>query len=156
MTAAAALCLPSAANAASTYNDAITGFEYYATSTEGHFAGSASGALPGYWDTVVDHTPLSLSSTPTATITGGSFSLATGYTLVTGTFTGGTVQVTNVGAGCTNQTFDVEGTLSDVGPWYLGSGTGTFSAILTHYRKSVWGYCVTYAASVSGSFSLTF
>ncbi len=139
LVAAAALCLPSAANAASTYNDAITGFEYYATSTEGHFAGSASGALPGY-----------------STITGGSFSLATGYTLVTGTFTGGTVQVTNVGAGCTNQTFDVEGTLSDVGPWYLGSGTGTFSAILTHYRKSVWGYCVTYAASVSGSFSLTF
>jgi hypothetical protein len=158
--ALAALVLCTAATAAQTYSDTITGAEYYATSTDGKFAGKASGALPGLWNADVRHTPLSFSSTPTATITGGSFSLATslngGYTLVTGVFTGGTVNVTNPGYNCTNQTFAVDGILGSVGPWYAGSGTGTFSAILTHYRTRIFGSCVTYSASVRGTLSLTF
>jgi hypothetical protein len=149
-----------AAHAAQTYNDTISGHEYFATSTDGKFAGRASGALPGYWNADVQHTPLCISCTPTATITGGSFELATALngtpTLVTGDFTSGTVQVTDAGTGCKNQTFAVHGVLGNVGPWYSGSGSGDFSTTLTHYRQPLFGRCITYAASVTGTLSLTF
>jgi len=151
-----ALCITGSAVAANTYSDTISGYEYYFTSTDGRFAGSASGALPGSWNADVQHTPLCLSCTPTATITGGSFLLATTSTLVTGTFTGGTVQVTNVGVNCTNQSFDVNGILGSVGRWYGGNGTGAFSVTLTHYRHRLFGSCVTYGASVRGTLSLSF
>jgi hypothetical protein len=155
-----ALATPAAAVAAQTYSDTISGQEYYYTSTDGKFAGTASGALPGDWNADVQHTKLCLSCTPTATITGGSFSIATTLagipTLVTGKFTGGTVQVINKGANCTNQTFAVNGILGGVGPWYSGQGSGTFTATLTHYRTPILGSCVTYGASVKGSISLTF
>jgi hypothetical protein len=155
-----ALATPVGALAAQTYNDTISGHEYYYTSTDGRFAGTASGALPGDWNADVQHTKLCLSCTPTATITGGSFSLATTLggipTLVTGKFTGGTVQVINKGANCTNQTFAVDGILGSVGPWYSGHGSGTFAATLTHYRTSILGSCVTYGASVRGTIDLTF
>lgn len=155
-----ALWIPASASAASTYSDTISGFEYYATSTEGMFAGGASGSLPGDWNADVHHGPLCLSCSVTATITGGSFSLATSVngipTLVTGTFIGGTVQVTNVGPNCTNQTFEVNGTLASVGPWYSGSGSGTFATKLTHYRHPLFGRCITYGASIAGTLSPTF
>jgi hypothetical protein len=152
---------PASATAASTYTDTVSGLEYSATSTQGRFAGKASGQLPGYWKAIVDHTPLPASSASTAVVTGGSFALATSvsgvYTLVTGIFMpDGTINVTNSGPDCTNQTFAVEGTLGNVGPWYSGTGSGTFSAVLTHYRARIFGSCVTYSASVSGSLSLTF
>ncbi len=156
--AALVLCAPAGAVATQAYSDTISGYEYYATSTDGKFAGTAWGGLPGDWNADVRHTPLCLSCTPTATITGGSFLLVTILksvpTLVTGTFTGGTVQVTDVGANCTNQTFAVNGILGDVGPWYRGSGSGTFSATLAHYRYRVFGSCITYSASVTGTLSL--
>jgi hypothetical protein len=155
-----ALSAAGVARAAQTYTDTITGHEYFASSTDGKFAGRASGDLPGYWNADVQHTPLCASCTPTATITGGSFELATtlngSYTLVTGDFTGGSVQVTNPGDDCTNQTFAVDGDLGNVGPWYAGSGTGSFSATLTHYRTRIFGSCITYAASIAGMLSLTF
>jgi hypothetical protein len=159
--AALALCVPAGAAATqAASDDTISGYEYYATSTDGKFAGSASGALPGDWNADVRHTPLCVSCTPTATITGGSFLLVTIRnsipTLVTGKFTGGTVQVTNPGANCTNQTFAVNGILGDVGPWYSGSGSGTFSATLTHYRYRIFGSCITYGASVTGTLTLNF
>jgi hypothetical protein len=160
LSALAALAAPAAAAAAQTYSDTISGYEYYATSTEGRFAGTASGALPGTWNADVRHTALCLSCGTTATITGGSFQLATVLnaipSLVTGTFVGGTVQVQNAGSNCSNQTFLVNGLLGSVGPSYSGSGSGLFSATLTHYRHSVFGVCVTYAASVAGTLSLTF
>jgi hypothetical protein len=155
----ALLVAQATAAAAQTYNDTISGFEYAFTSTEGRFAGTASGALPGSWNADVQHTPLCLSCTPTATITGGSFSLVTtrnGFPeLVSGAFVGGTVQVTNVGANCSNQTFAVNGILGNVGWWSSGSGTGTFTATLTHFRRSVFGRCITFGASVGGTLSLT-
>jgi hypothetical protein len=157
---AAAFVIPGSALAAQTSTDAITGYEYYATSTDGRFAGAASGALPGGWDADVHHTALCLSCATTATITGGSFLLTTVLnnvpTLITGSFTGGTVQVTNKGTNCTNQTFVVDGILGSVGPWYRGSGTGSFNVTLTHYRRSIFGSCVTYGASVAGTLSVTF
>lgn len=156
----AASAATTSAQATHTYQDAISGHEYYFTSTDGRFAGTASGALPGAWSADVRHTALCLICHPTATITGGSFSLVTVLhsvpTLVTGVFTGGTVQVTNVGANCTNQTFDVEGVLGNVGPGHVGTGTGLFSSTLTHHRHRIFGVCITYAASVSGTLTLNF
>jgi hypothetical protein len=162
VTFAIALVLwPAAATAATTYTDTLSGMEYWATSTQGRFTGKATGQLTGYWNATVDHTPLSLAATPTATITGGRFALATSIgdipTLVTGTFVaGGIVNVIDPGANCTNQTFAVHGPLGNVGPWYSGTGTGTFAVTLTHFRTRVFGSCVTYSASVTGSLSLTF
>jgi hypothetical protein len=155
-----ALAAPMGALAAQTYSDMISGHEYYYTSTDGKFAGTASGALPGDWNADVQHTKLCLSCTPTATITDGSFSLATTLggipTLVTGTFTGGTVQVINQGTDCTNQTFAVNGILGSVGLWYSGHGNGIFTATLTHYRTSILGKCLTYGATVQGTLGLSF
>jgi hypothetical protein len=153
------LMTPATAAAAQTYTDTIGGYEYAFTSTDGKFAGTASGALPGSWNVDVQHTPLCLSCTTTATISGGSFSLATTHAgfpaLVSGAFVGGTVQVTNVGSNCSNQTFAVNGILGNVGWWSSGTGSGTFQATLTHYRHSIFGSCVTYGASVRGTLSLT-
>ena len=153
------LAAPATAAAAQTYSDTISGYEYAFTSTDGKFAGTASGALPGTWKTDVQHTPLCLSCTPTARITGGSFSLATVHNglpaLVSGAFVGGTVQVTNVGANCSNQTFAVNGILGHVGWWSSGSGSGVFRATLTHYRHSILGKCITYGASVRGTLSVS-
>ena len=158
--ALAVLVTPATAAAAQTYSDTISGYEYAFTSTDGKFAGKASGMLPGSWNADVHHTPLCLSCTPTATITGGSFSLATTHNgfpaLVSGAFVGGKVRVTNVGSNCSNRTFAINGILDNVGWWSSGGGSGTFIATLTHYRHSVFGSCVTYGASVKGKLSLTF
>jgi hypothetical protein len=146
-----------AGTSAVTYTDAVTGRELFATPTLGVFAGTATGSLSGSWFAYIGHTPLS----PSATITGGSFSLATTISgsaaTVKGTFAyGGTVTQTPGGTGCANQTYDVLGTLAQVGVGG-GNGIGTFSATLTHYRLLLWGrYCVTYKATVVGTVVLTF
>jgi hypothetical protein len=154
-----ALAVPVAALASQTYSDTSKGAEYYFTSTDGRFTGTASGLLPGAWNANVQHTKLCLACTPTATITGGSFQLATSVhdtpSLVTGSFTGGSVQVINRGANCSNQTFAVHGLLGSVGP-SGGDGSGTFNATLTHHRASIFGTCVIYAATVGGTINLTF
>jgi hypothetical protein len=150
--AVAVVAAPTAAG--SSYQDSISGIEVAATSSQGSFDGVASGSLPGYWSAVIDHTTLS----PNATITGGSFALTTyvngAFAQVQGVFTGGTVTLENPTAQCTNQYFAVVGTLGSVGVGSAGTGTGSFDVTLTHYRKSIFGYCVTYAASVSGSLTL--
>ena len=129
-------------------------YEYAATSTQGRFVGIASGALPGAWSVTVDHTPLGTS----ATIIGAGFHLATDLhgtlTAVTGDFTGGRVTQLSGFTGCVNQRYAVHGVLGDVGFGSVGSGTGTFVTTLTHYRTKIFGHCVTYSASVSGSLSL--
>jgi hypothetical protein len=155
--AAAALTLaPAAAIAAtpSAYSDPISGFEYAAAATQGSFVGAALGAVPGAWSATVDHTPLGAS----ATITGGEFSLVTyqdgALTTLTGDFTAGTVQQLSGFTGCVNQRYAVNGLLGNVGFGTGGSGTGTFAATLTHYRTKIFGSCLTYSASISGSLSL--
>jgi hypothetical protein len=153
--AAAALFIsPAAARAATTSSDSISGFEYAATSAQGRFVGIASGALPGAWSVTVDHTPLGTS----AAMTGGALHLVTRLdgtlTAVTGDFTRGTVRQLSGFTGCASQRYAVHGVLGDVGPGSAGRGTGTFAATLTHYRTKIFGHCVTYAASVSGSLSL--
>jgi hypothetical protein len=145
---------PASAIAATTSSDSISGYEYAATSVQGRFVGIASGALPGAWSVTVDHTPLGTS----AAITGGDFHLATRLdgtlTAVTGDFTAGTVRQLSGFTGCVNQRYAVNGVLGDVGPGAARRGTGTLNATLTHYRTNIFGQCVTYSASVSGSLSL--
>jgi hypothetical protein len=144
------------------YSDSVVGVEVYATSTEGVFTGTASGALPGTWTADVLHTPLS--GTPeTATITGGSFDLATALSkndvLITGTFinNGGSVVQTGGLTGCVDQTYSVNGALDKVGVYGKADrGSGNFSATLTHYRVQIFGYCVTYGASIAGNVTLSF
>ena len=152
--AAAALFISPAAAMAATSPDSVSGLEYAATSAQGRFAGIASGALPGAWSVTVDHTPLRTS----AAITGGDFHLATRLdgtlTVVTGDFTAGTVRQLSGFTGCASQRYAVHGVLGDLGSGSAGRGTGIFAATLTHYRAKIFGQCVTYAASVSGSLSL--
>ena len=156
VTVAVTLAVAAPVYAATTYTSSLRGFEVAATSTRGTFTGTASGSLSGQWAATVEHTPLS----PNATITGGSFAIATAVnsvpTLVTGTFSGGSVTVVNPGAGCTNQSFAINGMLGNVGAWYSGSGTGTFIGTLIHYRTRIFTSCITYWATVSGSVTLTF
>jgi hypothetical protein len=73
---------------------------------------------------------------------------------VTATITGGTVQVRNVGSNPHEPDLRGQRVLGGVG-WWSG-GSGIFSATLTHFRYRSFGSCVSYAASVHGTLSLTF
>lgn len=150
------LVLPAAAGAAPASSMfQVVGTEIAFTSTEGTFVGTALGNAgdTGTWKAVVDHT--SLSSLP-ATITGGSFRMSTvspslSTDSVQATFTGGTISVVNPGLGCTKQTFAVSGNLGSVATSTSSGGSGLFGVLLTHYRVSLFGQCLTYAASVTGT-----
>ncbi len=157
LTLALLLVSASVANAAATYNDTISGIEYAATPTVGSFVGLADGDLPGVFNVQVVHTVLD----QTAAITGGTFvlytSLADAPTVITGTFGGGTVtQLDKNAHPCRDQHYAVSGTLTNVGVAGAGTGTGIFSATLTHYRTRTNGECVTFFATIMGSVSLTF
>ena len=115
------------------------------------FVGGATGSAVGTWYATVNHSPLD----PGASITpGGSFGMvldkARPAHLVTGHFSGGSITANNTGTGCTNQTYTVSGLLAGVPV----TGTGTFSVTLTHHRKNLFGACVIYAATVSGTVTL--
>ena len=74
-----------------------------------------------------------------------------------GSIAGGSVTQLSGFNGCGNEDYTVVGTLSSVG--LAGGprkGTGTLNITLTHYQASVFGYCFTYGASVTGTISLTF
>src|SRR5215216_1147400 len=107
------LAIPTASAASISSSYAITGYEYYATSTQGRFAGTASGSSgdTGSWNAVINHTPL----TTSATITGGSADLITsGLVSIHGTFASGSVTLVSQETGCGTQTYDVMGTLKKV------------------------------------------
>lgn len=144
------------ASASTTHTDTVKGTEVAYTSTQGTFTGYATGDLPGSWAAVIGHTVLS----PDATITGGSFTLATVLhwipRTVEGTFAaGGTVTRIYREPGCGIQKYAVEDNFLHVGVGG-GSGSGHVSATLTHYRHSVFGHCIAYAATISGTVTLTF
>jgi hypothetical protein len=147
----ASLMLGGAAAAATTYNVTVRGAEYSATSTQGRFAGYAYGDLVGSWNAVVNHTALS----PNATITSGRFNLD-GPTDASGDFMpGGTVVLENPSTLCVNQYYTVDGTLGNVVVGAATGGTGAFHGTLTHLRYRIFGRCITYSATISGSLSLT-
>jgi hypothetical protein len=148
------------AAASGTYTEWIHGTELpNATPTEGQFVGEATGSFAGAWYIDVRHQELNHHPVH---ITGGSFRLNTvinGWPdEIRGSFTPwhGTVTQVSGFRGCTNQRFAVYGELNGVGV-DGGTGTGTFSATLTHYRANIWLVgCVVYSASISGTVSLTF
>jgi hypothetical protein len=145
---------PALANVSSTYS--IVGAEYYATTTEGRFAGTGTGSDGDAitWSATIRHTPL----TTTAEITGGTASLLTSdLTRVSAEFSGGTVTLIDAEAGCGRQWYQVDGTLKKVRRTDAhGNGSGTFEAVLTHYRQLLFGRCLTYSATVAGTINLSF
>ncbi len=159
LTLSALLALAVTASAAS-YWDGISGGELpNATTTEGRFVGTAWGDLPGGWYIDVKHDVLTGTTTP-VWINGGSFKLDTVMNWRPVTVFGyfpwhqGAVTQKDGFTGCGNQHFSVSGRIAGVNG---GSGYGSFSATLTHYRHWVWWLgCVVYSASVTGSVSLTF
>jgi len=141
---------------------AIVGYEYAFTQTVGSFAGTGRGNAgdSAAWNARVVHDPLG--STPTY-VNGGSFAMTTvgsgGHLdFATGDFAyhGGTITVIDPGAGCTNQRYRVTGTLEDVQTSTTSGGSGAFGATLTHFRTSLLGHCVIYAARVSGTVSFSY
>ena len=163
---AAALATLAAAPAASarpaSTSFAIVGYEYAFTSTVGSFAGTGHGNAgdSAAWNARVVHDPLG--STPTY-VNGGSFAMTTrgsgGHLdYATGAFTrqGGTITVIDPGAGCTNQRYRVTGTLHNVATRTTSAGSGRFVATLTHFRHSLLGHCLIYAARVSGTVSFSY
>jgi len=140
--------LPATAHAATT-TYTVTGVEVSATNTEGVFVGAASrqgGGGTGTWYADVIHGPL-----PNAAITDGSFGMAltsAPYT-ITGEFSGGTIRQTRRGDNCTNQEYSVIGRLDPVSAGRRIT-TGDFNVTLTHHRRSIFGRCIGYAATVVG------
>jgi hypothetical protein len=161
--AIAALALPAGASAApASTTFAIAGNEYAFTSTVGSFAGTGQGNAGdrAVWNTSVQHDPLG--SVPTY-VNGGTFQMATASPTghvdsVRGTFVyhGGTITTLSTGPNCTNQRFLVTGTLQDVATTTSSGGSGSFSAVLTHYRISLFGQCFIYNARVVGTVSFTY
>jgi hypothetical protein len=154
---AAAIAVPGtvlAATVSDTYT--IRGAEYYATSTQGRFAGGASGNTgdSATWQATVNHTPLADS----AEITGGTARLATSrFVVVRGEFSGGDVTLVSRQAGCGIETYDVDGALENVTRSDSSAvGSGEFTATLTHYRAFLFGACRTYSATVRGTIELSF
>lgn len=159
----AALLLPvsaSAAPASTTFS--IVGHEYAFTSTDGNFAGKGTGNAgdAALWNTSVQHDKLG--STPTY-VNGGGFQMVTRSPggrsdTVVGSFAyhGGTITRIDPGANCTNQRYLVTGTLKNVSTSDTKGGSGTFRAVLTHYRISLFGHCLIYKARVAGSVSFAY
>lgn len=143
----AALAVPASVTATgttTTYKDLLVGVEIPpVTSTQGTFTGLALGQLPGTWVAQIEHDEL---SSPSPKITGGTFTLlgSRGQT-VAGVFVGGQIWPINPGTGCRNQTYGIAASMT----------TGSFTGVLTHYRIMLFGTCLTYSASISGTGTLT-
>jgi hypothetical protein len=45
--------------------------------------------------------------------------------------------------------------LGDVGFGAAGTGTGAFAGTLTHHRTEIFGHCVIYSATITGSLTVT-
>jgi hypothetical protein len=67
------------------------------------------------------------------------------------------VRQTDDGAGCTDESHAVTGLLAGVSrSGRTEVGAGIFHASLVHHRVWVFGRCISYAASVSGTISVAF
>jgi hypothetical protein len=108
------------------------------SSTRGTFVGAAQGPV-GAWRISIRHE--ALRSGPTVAVTGGSLliGLRTG-TALRSSVTGGSVSITSRGSHCTTQVYAVHVQLAD----------GTFDGTLQHHRRSLFGRCLIYAATISG------
>jgi hypothetical protein len=142
----------------------LAGAETRATSVVGTFVGGAVGSQPGgmLWKAVVQHTRLSRTAESSALITGGGVTLKvwseTRLFETTRSFTGGTIAYASErssSSACGQQVFRVNATLAGTKGGEPAGGGGLLQVYLTHHRKSIFGRCITYAASVRGSLSLS-
>jgi hypothetical protein len=133
---------------------AISGIETsFPTGNTSTFAGGAigSGGDLATWNASVVHQSLSncpFGSGTSCTISGGTFALDGSAGQLAGTFSGGTVTPLTQQPGCGTQSFAVGGTLTTT------NGPGTFTATLTHYRTLLFGRCLPYFATITGSLKL--
>jgi len=138
----------------------LAGIEARASSTIGTFVGGAADPqLDGMlWKAVVRHDPLSRTGTPSL-ITGGSVTLhvasATRFSTQSRSFTAGTIAYAadlSSQSACGRQVFRVKATLA---PTNEAGDSGSLNVYLTHHRRSLFGQCITYAATVRGSLNVT-
>jgi hypothetical protein len=108
------------------------------SSTRGTFVGTSQGPA-GAWRIQIRHQ--ALRTGPTVAVTGGSLliGLRTG-TAYRSAVVGGSVTVMNRGAHCTTQVYAV----------HVQLAAGTFDGTLMHHRRSFFGHCVIYAATIGG------
>ena len=150
---AVALAAPAAATAATSFQ--VAGIEVSASPATFVGAAKQNGATVGAWYAVVPHTPLSDDpSNPAQICTAaepppcGAFALTAGSQAFTGAFLGGTITfagLVSTGDGCPDQTYAVNGTLTD----------GAFQALLRHFRKFPFLGCPIVGATISGQALLT-
>jgi hypothetical protein len=156
-TASAALValtvVPAAAADSTTHTTyPVQGLEVSATSTEGRFVGTVSGRPAGTWYADVVHAALA----PSAAITGGSFAMLLDKTapvrVLGGVVSGGTIErISGSDSTCTDQAYAVHADLRQAN----GVGTGTVDATLIHHRVKLARTCVVYAATITGTLTLT-
>ena len=135
---------------------AVSGIETsIPTNNTSTFGGTAfgTGGDAALWQASVQHQALSNCPFGTSTscaITGGSFSLSSfDGAKLTGRFVSGAVKPVSQQAGCGKQVFAVTGSLATT------AGPAAFAATLTHYRVSIFGTCIPYFATITGSFHMT-
>jgi hypothetical protein len=154
----AMVAVPATARAYVSESYKFNGWEYWATTTVGYFAGNARGSEgdPAAWEARIEHT---VQTIPVGYITGGYAQLlSSDLTRVRGDFSGGKLRLIDEGAGsCGNLTHKVRGALVDVTRSDNGQvGTGLLVGRLIHYRVSILGICTAYAARAYGTIYLTF
>jgi hypothetical protein len=158
--ASAAVVAVSPASAGTTPRYTVSGIETGIPQSAGvdestsPFAGVGFSWTAGFatWTAHVTHYGLDSSQcgslTLTGCITGGDFSLS-GRRTITGTFASGSiVSISGSAVTCTSTAvYGVTGVVD-----LNGGGTATFAALLTHYQVKLFGTCVPYFATVSGTF----
>jgi hypothetical protein len=156
--AAALACAASAAGSAHTARYGLAGVETRGTTTVGTFVGGAVGADPSAlsWKAVVIHTPLVHSASGQAAVTGGTVSMRLmsngGYRRVVGPLSAGTIAFVperSSTAACGRQVFAVDAAFT-----VSGQVAGELHVSLTHHRRSLFGRCTIYAATVRGTLDL--
>jgi hypothetical protein len=158
LVAVTTLAFPTTASAAVSPSYAFSGYEIWATSTVGTFAGQARGADgdTAAWKASIEHT---VQTIPDGRITGGTAELVTSdLTYIHGEFTGGRLWLVDDGEGsCGDLTHKVRGKLANVTRSDGGAiGTGLFKGRLIHYRAPILGQCIAYSASARGTIYLYF
>ena len=148
---------PGLTRAAAPETYSLSGYEIWFTPSVGVFAGTGNGHAGDLsaWFSSIEHSQV---ISPSGTIIGG---WATLYRLdgvsISGHFSGGTIVQTNDGAGCTAEWHSVTGELTGVRRSDTAAlGSGEFQVTLVHHRAWLFGRCISYSASVSGSISLSF
>ena len=163
LVAAFAFAAPATASAASTSTSLyetydLTGYEVWYAPTTGTFVGVGSGTAGeiSAWYTAVDHDEVII---PSGSVNGGTSVLQrTDGIQMSGHFSGGTVWQTNDGPGCSNDEFQISGTVDGVTRTDRpgDTGVGYFTATLKHYRTWIFNDCYSYSAKVTGTFSILF